>query len=107
MTVTTTSSVLLLSDKLMTVNNLMILVPLKLVIDEMNYSSWVYFFKNMCRGFEVLTHILGPSTDEATSNPQTAKAAWDLIVEIFNENKRSRSISLKAELHSLKLREMT
>nr|GEW25863.1 hybrid signal transduction histidine kinase M [Tanacetum cinerariifolium] len=33
---------------------------------EMNYSSWVYFFINLCKGFELLKHILGESTDEAT-----------------------------------------
>ncbi|GJY78838.1 hybrid signal transduction histidine kinase M [Tanacetum coccineum] len=32
-----------------------------------------------------------------------AKEAWDLIAKIFNDNKRTRSIALKAKLRSLKL----
>ena len=40
-------------------------------------------------------------------DPQTAKEAWDKIALIFNDNKRSRSIALKAELRALKLGDMT
>nr|GEV98540.1 hybrid signal transduction histidine kinase M [Tanacetum cinerariifolium] len=36
-------------------------------------------------------------------DPQTTKEAWDLIVEILNDNKSTHSITLKSELHSLKL----
>ncbi|GKC48426.1 hypothetical protein Tco_1066148 [Tanacetum coccineum] len=36
-------------------------------------------------------------------DPQTIKEAWDLIATIFNDNKRTRSIALIAELRSLKL----
>ncbi|GJS70608.1 hybrid signal transduction histidine kinase M [Tanacetum coccineum] len=36
-------------------------------------------------------------------DPHTAKEAWDLIALIFNDNKRSRSIALKAELRSMNL----
>ncbi|GJS73441.1 hypothetical protein Tco_0706282 [Tanacetum coccineum] len=39
-------------------------------------------------------------------DPQTAQEAWDLLVEIFSDNKRSRSIALKAELRSIKLRDL-
>ncbi|GJU08398.1 hypothetical protein Tco_1124828 [Tanacetum coccineum] len=89
---------------------------------------------------EILKHILGEPTDEATSSnlspptaewlkidfiflswifmtlsetlqqrlvvedPQTAKEAWDLIALIFNYNKRT---ALKAELRSLKLRDLS
>ncbi|GKA77567.1 hybrid signal transduction histidine kinase M [Tanacetum coccineum] len=108
MTVTANPPVIIISDKLMTVNNLTTLVPVKLDVDEMNYSSWVYFFKNLCKGFEVLKHVLGESTDEATSkDPQTAKKACDLTVLIFNDNKRTRSIALKENLRSLKLGDLS
>ncbi|GKB10162.1 hypothetical protein Tco_0844085, partial [Tanacetum coccineum] len=40
-------------------------------------------------------------------DPQTAKEAWDLIAEIFNDNKRTRSIALKAKLRSLKLGDLS
>ncbi|GKC29846.1 hypothetical protein Tco_1037140 [Tanacetum coccineum] len=36
-------------------------------------------------------------------HPRSTKEAWDLINDIFNDNKRSRIIALKAELRSLKL----
>ncbi|GKB57433.1 hypothetical protein Tco_0913619, partial [Tanacetum coccineum] len=45
MTVTTNPPVVLLSDKLLTVNNLTTLVLVKLDVDKLNYSSWVRFFK--------------------------------------------------------------
>ncbi|GKD03013.1 hybrid signal transduction histidine kinase M [Tanacetum coccineum] len=40
-------------------------------------------------------------------HPQSAKEACDLITEIFNDNKRSRTIALKAELRSLKLGDLS
>ncbi|GKC74936.1 hybrid signal transduction histidine kinase M, partial [Tanacetum coccineum] len=104
---------LLLSDKLMTITNLKTLVLVLLDVDEMNYSTWMYFFKNLCRGHELLKHILGEPTDEASStrlvveDPQTAQEAWDLLVEIFSDNKRSCSIALKAELRSMKLGDLS
>nr|GEX59644.1 hybrid signal transduction histidine kinase M [Tanacetum cinerariifolium] len=143
MTATSTTSIILLLDKIMTITNLTTLVPVKLEIDEMNYSSWVYFFKNLCKSHEILKHILGEPTDEATSSnpspptaewlkidsivlswifmtlsktlqqrlvvkdPQKAKEAWDLIALIFNDNKRTQSIALKAELRSLKLGDLS
>ncbi|GJZ23968.1 hypothetical protein Tco_0561427 [Tanacetum coccineum] len=117
MTDATSPLVILLLDKLMTITNLTTLIPVKLDIDEMNYSSLMYFLKNPCRGHEILKHIMGEPTGEATSNnqslptaewlvfkdPQTAKEAWDLIAKIFNDNKHTCSIALKAELLSLKL----
>ncbi|GJT11529.1 ribonuclease H-like domain-containing protein [Tanacetum coccineum] len=143
MIVTSATPAILFSDKLMTITNLTALVPIKLDIDEMNYSSLVDFFKNHCKGFELLEHILGTPTDVATSNdpvpptsewlkidsivlswiftmmsktlqqmlvienPQTAKEAWDIFAEIFNDNKSSRSIALKAELRSLGLGDLS
>ncbi|GJX70161.1 ribonuclease H-like domain-containing protein [Tanacetum coccineum] len=127
----------------MTITNLTTLVPVKLDTDEMNYSSWMCFFKNLCKGHELLKHILGEPSDVATSSdpsppivkwlkidlivlswifttlsktlqqrlvvedPQTAKQAWDLIAKIFNDNMRTRSIALKAELRSLKLGDLS
>lgn len=39
--------VILLSDKLMTITNLTNLIPVKLDVEDMNYTSWVYFFYNL------------------------------------------------------------
>nr|GEY74033.1 hybrid signal transduction histidine kinase M [Tanacetum cinerariifolium] len=135
------SPALLLSDKLMTIINLTIRVRVLLDVDEMNYSSRMYFFQNMCRGYDLLNHILGETktTNDASSseltpptaewlaidsiiltwiftalsktlqqrlvvkNPKMEKEAWDILALIFNDNKRSYSIALKAELRSMKL----
>ncbi|GKC28349.1 hypothetical protein Tco_1035643 [Tanacetum coccineum] len=40
-------------------------------------------------------------------HPQSAKEALDLITDIFNDNKRSRTIALKADLRSLKLGDLS
>nr|GEX96912.1 ribonuclease H-like domain-containing protein [Tanacetum cinerariifolium] len=40
-------------------------------------------------------------------NPTTNKEAWDILALIFNDNKRSRSIALKAELRSIKLGDLS
>ena len=109
----------------------------------MNYSSWTYFFQNLCRGYHILDHIIPPKSDEAASstpptpteewltidtiiltwifttlsknlqqrlvveNPTTAKEAWDKLALIFTDNKRSRSIALKAELRMMKLGDLS
>nr|GEX25540.1 hybrid signal transduction histidine kinase M [Tanacetum cinerariifolium] len=40
-------------------------------------------------------------------HPQSVKEVWDLISNIFKDNKRSRTIALKAELRSIKLGDLT
>ncbi|GKA61107.1 ribonuclease H-like domain-containing protein [Tanacetum coccineum] len=41
------------------------------------------------------------------ANPKTAKAAWDAIETIFQENKRTRTISLKGELRVIQMGDQT
>ncbi|GJQ92304.1 hybrid signal transduction histidine kinase M [Tanacetum coccineum] len=122
MTVTSNLSVILVSDKLVNVNNLTTLVPVKLDIDEMKYSSWLndevtssnpspLTLEWLKIDFIVLSWIfmtLSKTLQQRLvfKDPQTDKAAWDLIAVIFNENKRTCYIALKAKLHSLKLGEL-
>nr|GEX85122.1 ribonuclease H-like domain-containing protein [Tanacetum cinerariifolium] len=40
-------------------------------------------------------------------NPTTAKDAWTYIAGIFQDNKRMRAMALKAELHNLKLADLS
>nr|GEV96679.1 hypothetical protein [Tanacetum cinerariifolium] len=63
--------VILLSDKLQALTNLHTRIPVLLDVDEMNYSSWMYFFQNLCRGYNLLTRILGeePTNAPASSDP--------------------------------------
>ncbi|GKC56201.1 ribonuclease H-like domain-containing protein [Tanacetum coccineum] len=134
---------ILLSDKLLTITNLNNLIPITLDIEEMNYSSWVYFVQNLCWGHSLLDHISGKDEDDTSSstktppdaewlkidtiilswifvtmsktlqqrlvveNPRSAKEAWDILADIFHDNKHTRSIALKAELRFLKLGDLT
>ncbi|GKB01676.1 ribonuclease H-like domain-containing protein [Tanacetum coccineum] len=41
------------------------------------------------------------------TNPKTAKAAWDAIETIFQDNKRTRTISLKGELRVIQMGDQT
>ncbi|GKC89961.1 hypothetical protein Tco_1150610 [Tanacetum coccineum] len=106
MTVITSLPVILLSDKFMTVTNLTTLIPIKLDMDEMNYSSWVYFFQNHCKGFEVLEHILGKPTDEATSSdPSPPISDWlkiDSIVLSWIFMTLSKAIQVRLAVENLK-----
>ena len=62
---------LTLIEKLYAVNNLNSVVPVKLNIDELNYSSWSYFFKIHCNNFGVLKHIEGVTASSSTTDPPT------------------------------------
>ncbi|GJZ10301.1 hypothetical protein Tco_0545060 [Tanacetum coccineum] len=48
--------------------------------------------------FRVQLDATGLPERLVVEDPQTDKEAWDLIAKIFNDNKRSRTIALKAEL---------
>ncbi|GJZ14781.1 hypothetical protein Tco_0550458 [Tanacetum coccineum] len=77
--------VILLSDKLSTVthHHLLTRVPVKLDIDNWNYASWMYFFKILCKGYEVLKYILGSSNEATTSTtlpPTPEELKVDTIV---------------------------
>ncbi|GKA74063.1 hybrid signal transduction histidine kinase M, partial [Tanacetum coccineum] len=124
---------LTLVEKLYAVHNINSLIPEKLDLQESNYSTWSYFFKGHCSNFNVLNHIDGststsdPPTDEwitadsivkswifltlsptlrkrmISTNPASAKAAWDTIETIFQENKRTRTVALKGELRVIQM----
>ncbi|GJZ25359.1 hypothetical protein Tco_0569612, partial [Tanacetum coccineum] len=83
MTGYTTPPIILLSNKLLTVTNLTTLVSFKLDVDKLNYSSWVNFFKNLCKGFEVLKHILGSPDESSMSTPVPPTPKWLNIESII------------------------
>nr|GEU47429.1 hybrid signal transduction histidine kinase M [Tanacetum cinerariifolium] len=125
---------LTLIEKLYTVHNITNLVPVKLDLDELNYSSWRYFFMIHCNNFNVSKHI-EPKTDDASTstppteewltvdsiikssiiltlshsrqkwfikiNPTTARDAWERVEKLFQDNKRTRTVTLKGELRML------
>ncbi|GKB74365.1 hypothetical protein Tco_0935777 [Tanacetum coccineum] len=83
MTGYTTPPIILLSNKLLTVTNLTTLVSFKLDVDKLNYSSWVNFFKNLCKGFEELKHILGSPDESSMSTPVPPTPKWLNIESII------------------------
>ena len=62
--------------------NLNQLIHVKLDIDEMNYTSWVYFFMHLCRGNGLLEHILGKDEATTSDNPPP-DAEWVKIDTII------------------------
>nr|GEX64598.1 hypothetical protein [Tanacetum cinerariifolium] len=62
---------LTLVEKLYAIHNIINLVPVKLDLDELNYSSWRYFFMINCNNFNVLKHIEPKTNDASTSTPPT------------------------------------
>nr|GEU91511.1 hypothetical protein [Tanacetum cinerariifolium] len=62
---------LTLVEKLYAIHNITNLVPVKLDLDELNYSSWRYFFTIHCNNFNVLKHIEPKTDDASTSTPPT------------------------------------
>ncbi|GKB61777.1 hybrid signal transduction histidine kinase M, partial [Tanacetum coccineum] len=74
---------LTLVEKLFAVHNIHNLVPVKLELDELNYSSWCYFFQIHCNNFGVLHHI-EPKTGDAASSSTPPTEEWltaDFIVK--------------------------
>nr|GEZ99795.1 hypothetical protein [Tanacetum cinerariifolium] len=104
---------ILLSDILMTITNLNNLIPVTLDIEKMNYSSWVYFVQNLCRGHSLLDHILGKDEDDVSSSNKTPpNVEWlkiDTIVLslIFVTMSKTLQQRLVAELRFLKLGDLT
>nr|GEU52014.1 hybrid signal transduction histidine kinase M [Tanacetum cinerariifolium] len=86
------TSPILLSDKLslVTHHRLLTRVPVKLDLENWNYASWVYFFKQLCSGYEVSKYIHGFSVDASLST----------LTPLTSED-------LKAELRSLKLGDLS
>ncbi|GKC94008.1 hypothetical protein Tco_1159450 [Tanacetum coccineum] len=61
----------LLSDKLalVTHHHLLTRVPVKLDLDDWNYSSWEFFFDQLCFSYDVHKFIHGITDGTTTSNP--------------------------------------
>ena len=62
----------------MAMNHLTTFVPIKLDVDEMNYSSWVYYFSHLCHGYGILDHLVDPPASSSTTPPPppTKDAEW-------------------------------
>ncbi|GKC66373.1 hypothetical protein Tco_1098971 [Tanacetum coccineum] len=58
-----------LSEKLslVTHHHLLTRVPIKLDLDIWNYSSWQYFFEQLCESYDALKFIHGPNNTSSSS----------------------------------------
>ncbi|GJW39089.1 hypothetical protein Tco_0064934 [Tanacetum coccineum] len=58
-----------LSEKpsLVTHHHLLTRVPVKLDLDNWNFGSWEFFFKQSCASYEVDKYLRSPTTDSSTS----------------------------------------
>ncbi|GKD50148.1 hybrid signal transduction histidine kinase M [Tanacetum coccineum] len=113
MTGTNTPPFILLSDKLSTVTHHHILtrVPVKLDLENWNYASWVYFFENLRKSFEVTKYITGSSeasTSSTTNSPTPEEPKVDNIVLSWIHMTLLDSLQAReAELRSLKLGDLS
>ncbi|XP_071734634.1 uncharacterized protein [Rutidosis leptorrhynchoides] len=55
-----------------TVNNIKNFIPITLEMEKSPYSFWSGLFKNHCRAYEVLDHIIPATTDASSSVTQTS-----------------------------------
>ncbi|GKD82596.1 ribonuclease H-like domain-containing protein [Tanacetum coccineum] len=53
---------------LVTHHHLLTRVPDKLDLDNWNYGSWEYFFKQLCESYDVATYLRSPTNDINTSS---------------------------------------
>ncbi|XP_074266143.1 uncharacterized protein LOC141588611 [Silene latifolia] len=106
------------------VSNIKNYVQITLETENVHYVSWAELFLNTASAFDVLDHLVPPkgtvinkdmtwtrldaivkqwiySTISFTrsSNPalRTAQAAWDRLMDIFNDNKHSRAVMLEQQ----------
>ncbi|XP_071727935.1 uncharacterized protein [Rutidosis leptorrhynchoides] len=67
-----------------TVNNIKNFIPITLEMETSQYSFWPGLFKNHCRAYEVLDHIILATTDDSSSTtpstpPPTRTASWERL----------------------------
>ncbi|XP_071719020.1 uncharacterized protein [Rutidosis leptorrhynchoides] len=118
-------------DKIYTVTSISHLIPIKLDLAKLNYIHWSTMFTTHCAGFDVLRFIQSTSTSEERATPEWSKAdsvvlswifitifepllervlnsqpksaheAWTFLAKVFQDNKRTKTVELTAELKAL------
>ncbi|XP_071685597.1 uncharacterized protein [Rutidosis leptorrhynchoides] len=71
-----------------TVNNIKNFIPITLEMEKSQYSFWSGLFKNHCRAYEVLEHIISATSDDSSSTnpptpPPTRTTSWGLLDAII------------------------
>ncbi|KAL7611472.1 hypothetical protein Lser_V15G14136 [Lactuca serriola] len=118
------------NDKVYGITNIKSYVPLLLNLDRLNYDSWKELFKTHCIGYSVYNHLDGssPEADETNlskvdnivkqwlygtltqsvlhsiiTSDASAAQVWNVIENLFHENKESKAMELDDELHTISI----
>ncbi|XP_071726808.1 uncharacterized protein [Rutidosis leptorrhynchoides] len=64
----------------LSISNIKNLIPITLDIDKSQYNSWAHLFKQHCKAYDVIDHIITPDADSSSSttsstNETTSKTA--------------------------------
>ncbi|XP_071704542.1 uncharacterized protein [Rutidosis leptorrhynchoides] len=124
-------------DKVYTVTSISHLIPIKLDLSKLNYPHWSKLFSVHYEGFEVGKFITTAPTPEElasatwrksdavvqtwiystisesllerllNSNSTSAFQAWSFLQKIFQDNKRSKTLELTAELCNVTIGDQT
>ncbi|XP_071704935.1 uncharacterized protein [Rutidosis leptorrhynchoides] len=124
-------------DKVYTVTSISHVIPIKLDITKLNYPHWSKLFSVHCEGFEVGKFIQQALTAEELASATWRKAdvvvqtwiystisesllerllnsessnafqAWSFLQKIFQDNKRSKTVELTAELRNITIGDQT
>ncbi|XP_071740763.1 uncharacterized protein [Rutidosis leptorrhynchoides] len=123
-------------DKIYTVTSVAHLIPIKLDITKLNYTHGSTLFSTLCATFNVHSFLENSSTSEPpteewkkadavvlgwiflaisesllerllNTQPKTSKEAWEFLKKLFQDNKRSKTVELTAELRSLIIGDQT
>ncbi|XP_071719315.1 uncharacterized protein [Rutidosis leptorrhynchoides] len=67
-----------------TVSNIKNHIPITLEMDKVKYSTWSELFKITCKAYDVIDHIIPPSTDSSKSSvspatTNTQAVSWDRL----------------------------
>ncbi|KAL9247761.1 hypothetical protein vseg_021157 [Gypsophila vaccaria] len=114
------------------VSNIKNYVQITLEIENVHYASWAELFLNTVQAFDVLDHLIPPKDTVITKDAQwklldaivkqwlyntisldllhtilepnaTAQSAWDLLRDIFNDNKHSRAVLLEQQFTNIRM----
>ncbi|XP_071718192.1 uncharacterized protein [Rutidosis leptorrhynchoides] len=124
-------------DKVYTVTSISNLIPIKLDLSKLNYPHWSKLFSVHCEGFKVGKFIITATTPEELASATWRKAdavvqmwiystisesllerllnsdstnaflAWLFLKKNFQDNKRSKTLELTAELRNITIVDQT
>ncbi|XP_071688414.1 uncharacterized protein [Rutidosis leptorrhynchoides] len=70
----------------LTISNIKNMIPITLELDNSQYTSWSRLFKIHCQAYDVLDHIIPPTTgssDSTTTNTDPQNPLWPRLDAII------------------------